>query len=276
MFLKKNQLQLNTAEEKESGEEKKRNLLSLLLLKRGIGLGVALAVLVVLIIAGTVAWYTRIANVTGITMKAAEFDFAANYTDSDFVVNVSDYMSAGRGVAPGTGGMIPIRLSTTSSVDINYAVNLDISGTAPEFQQRIRLYYYTQNGGVYTKHYIQPGSPDIVGFLPAKAAGATESVGYEFIYWEWLYDFDPSCYFDTRLALHKYDASLPSASGMTYTADSDAGVAGSDGRYAYQKAMEIKLEMSGVQATPVSNEQYAQDVAAGHNAAGSTVFKPTA
>ena len=76
-----------------------------ILLKKGVATIAAMSLLVALVIFGTLAWYTRIADVTGISLRAAQFDFNANYSNTDFVINVSDYLNVEEPyAAPGTGG----------------------------------------------------------------------------------------------------------------------------------------------------------------------------
>jgi len=165
-----------------------KNTIRTMFLKRGVSLGVVLALLVVLIVAGTVAWYTRIATVTGITMEAADFDFSANYANDNFVIQISDTLGANNKVVPGSGGCIPIRVHSSETTD--YTINLGLTDVAPEFRQRIRYYYYTNEGGTNVKHVIQPNSAAITG----RITGGQEK--YEYIYWEWLYEFDITNYFD--------------------------------------------------------------------------------
>ena len=97
--------------QKTEEEEKRRKgaVLGLSLKRKTLLLGVTFVLLIALIVAGTAAWYTRVSNVSGITMKVAEFDFNANFQSDDFQVNAFDFAAVDDfKAAPGAGGVIPI------------------------------------------------------------------------------------------------------------------------------------------------------------------------
>ena len=171
--------------------------------RKGLATLGALFLLVSVIIIGTVAWYTRVSNVTGMTMDVAKFDFNANYTGSDdvFTINVGGYLTstlAEGKAAPGTKGVIPIRMSSgKSETAVSYSLNLDFAEMADEFQNRLRFYYYINTGTaenpVYELHVIDPAtatqtSSAITGKLAA--SGQNGATKYEYIYWEWVYELD--------------------------------------------------------------------------------------
>jgi len=151
----------------------------------------SLGILVTVLIYGTIAWYTTISNVTGLTMDAAKFDFKVNDQGEAFLLDVFQYQNVlrpdNRGLAaPGTGGVIPIEVTTTeqSEVGATYAINIDFSRIAPEFKERLRFYYFDKSN---KKHYLTGDSnSDLIGTLAAK-----ETVT-EYVYWEWLYTADVS------------------------------------------------------------------------------------
>lgn len=293
--------------------------------RKGLATLGALFLLVSVIIIGTVAWYTRISNVTGMTMDVAKFDFNANYTGSDdvFTINVGGYLTstlAEGKAAPGTKGVIPIRMSSgKSETAVKYSLNLDFAEMADEFQNRLRFYYYINTGTaenpVYELHVIDPAtatetSSAITGMLAA--SGETGDTKYEYIYWEWMYELDDEWFaqdgkwyhkadgaserysfdgntdktgrqvfdalypdeipegatenkrtaaidafdeFDTNIGLGKANDSLEctyARRSVTKTKDEDAD--GTSGKlYAYQKAMTLKLHVTGAQAKPVEN-----------------------
>ena len=150
----------------------------------------SLGMLVTVLIYGTIAWYTTISNVTGLTMNAAKFDFEVNDQAEAFLLDVSDYQSTtvnnGK-AAPGTGGVIPIKVSTTerSEVGATYAINMDFTGMAPEFRDRLRFYYYDRVSGD-KKYLTGDTNSDLIGTLAAKGTVT------EYVYWEWLYTADVS------------------------------------------------------------------------------------
>ena len=290
--------------------------------RKGLATLGALFLLVSVIIIGTVAWYTRVSNVTGMTMDVAKFDFNANYTTSDdvFLIDVGGYLSstiAPGKAAPGTKGVIPIRMSSgDSETAVSYSLNLDFTEMADEFQNRLRFYYYTSDNAL---HVIDPAtatqtSSAITGTLAATGQdGATK---YEYIYWEWVYELDDDWFaeggkwyqgtqtytiggenktgsdyfnslypqvapagdddddddsapqvsplqtaidafdeFDTNIGLGKANDSLECTyAGTTVTKTKDEDADGTSGKlFAYQKAMTLKLHVTGAQAQPVPN-----------------------
>lgn len=146
----------------------------------------SLGLLTTVLIYATIAWYTNIANVTGFTFDVATFDFRVNYAPDNFVIQVDDYLNVDTDkAAPGTGGVIPIRVSTTGEAGATYAINLDFSKMAPEFKDRIRFTYYTKDGaGNYEEHILDENAGDITGTIASNGSIT------EYIYWEWIYTAD--------------------------------------------------------------------------------------
>lgn len=287
--------------------------LSAVLWRKGLALIVSFSLLVILIVAGTVAWYTRITNVTGITMDVAKFDFTADYVSDDFIVDVTDYMGVENGkAAPGTSGMIPILVSAEDSeVDVKYSLNIDVSKMAPDFRRRIRYFYYYIPEGSDTAQEvtIQKDSLEIGGTL------AKGTCCYEYIYWEWVYTLSKDCYyntstdkwvkgeggkfddeavnefdaFDTKLGLGEFDVDFQDSDGIWWH-ETEETVEVVDGPpaeneqtepttvkrkiKAYQKAMETKLMISGAQAKPEKGENAGSGSGVTGLVPGMTVMKP--
>ncbi len=160
---------------------------------------VTFILLVVLIVAGTVAWYTRISTVTGLYMDVATFDFNASYVETAVLVKPID---EGHGVAtgkaaPGSHGVIPILLDNEESgTSATYALDLNFVETAPEFRRKIRYYYYAKDPADNTtvRQYTLGQDGNVIrGEL---AAGAQR---YEYIHWEWVFDLNEDTYFNTNL-----------------------------------------------------------------------------
>lgn len=152
----------------------------------------SMGLLVVVIVYGTIAWYTNISNVTGMTFDVAEFKFETNYNADNFLIQVDEYLTSDTDkAAPGTGGVIPIRVSVKGNSGAVYAINLDFSNMDEEFKKRIRFYYYTKDGDVLKENLLDENAADIVGTIAAGTEGANgESSVTEFIYWEWIYTAD--------------------------------------------------------------------------------------
>lgn len=153
--------------------------------------GASLVLVVALILGGTVAWYTRLVNVTGMTFEVASFEINASYVEESFLINPYDYSEIEDGkAAPGAMGYIPVEITSTvnNEVAVEYRLNVDDTAMAPEFAERIRFYYYTydEDSG-YVEHELGFGEDDIQGSIPADQDGVTE-----YIYWEWEYTADLS------------------------------------------------------------------------------------
>jgi len=315
MLLKKKQVHTPPSGDSQPKPEA-ANLMRAQVKRKGLATLGALLLLISVAILGTIAWYTRVSNVTGMTMDVAKFDFNANYAaeDDTFIINVGGYLDStltnGK-AAPGTKGVIPIRMSSgDSDTAVSYSLNLDFTEMADEFQNRLRFYYYTNEGTaaspVYELHVIEPStatqtSSAILGTLAAK--GQSGEVKYEYIYWEWVYELDDDWFADNGKWYHKknaaevydygtqtnltgqqvFDAIYPSTevatktdlfdefdtelgtgkkndtmvchySGNAETKTADANADGTEGKlYAYQKAMMLKLHVTGAQAKPVAN-----------------------
>ena len=159
--------------------------------RRGLTLGVALALLIGVLIAGTVAWYTQLSNITGMTMKAAKIDIRANYVDQDDIVllQAGDYLNS-KNAGPGTRGILPIRMDAPNSDSaIDYTLSLNFDAMADEFKNRLRFYYYLEKNGTTYEVTIDPATAATVdsvisGNLPI------DGVNYEYLYWEWVYELD--------------------------------------------------------------------------------------
>jgi len=101
--------------------------------------GLLTAVLVI----GGVAWYTRVSNISGLTLDVAGFDVRANYMNGKFLANAEDYMNVQLNkAAPGTIGCLPVLITTQSETEVQYAITLDLKGVAPEILERLRFFYY--------------------------------------------------------------------------------------------------------------------------------------
>ena len=132
----------------------------------------------------TFAWYTKVTSVSSMTFEAAQWEFTANYEVSDFEINVNSYTTSNEGMAaPGTAGVIPIRLSATNShTDVYYQIRLDKSTMDPRFQERI---FFSKDAActqsLETKDAYMDGVIDV--------GGSQKYVDVK-IYWKWIYEFD--------------------------------------------------------------------------------------
>ena len=80
--------------EKTKKEEKKQNsdlgIIVEILKRKGLVAFASLGLLVSIIIMGTTAWYTKINDVSGITLNVAQFDFKADFTTEEFMLNAAN------------------------------------------------------------------------------------------------------------------------------------------------------------------------------------------
>ena len=184
------------SEEQERTSEDSLVVFRSRLKRRGLALGAALALLIGVLIAGTVAWYTQLSNITGMTMKAAKIDIRANYVDKDDIVILAagDYLNQ-KNAAPGSKGILPIRVDAPKSdAAIDYTLSLNFNAMADEFRNRLRFYYYKVKDGKTYEVTFDPATAATVdsvisGTVPQDDGSGT-NVNYEYIYWEWVYDLE--------------------------------------------------------------------------------------
>ncbi len=188
--------------------------------KRGLLMLVAIIVLAGIIIASSLAWYTKMVSIQSISFKLARWDYNANYQVDDLFVNVNEYTTIGyknpntgalipnsqispatvRYAAPGTAGTISIRLSAANSnTDVNYSIKLDKSTMSSEFQKRIYFYYPKATAGGNLDQYgnqVTNGGYDWALFQYGTVQNGPEGTipfsTYEdmTLKWEWVYDYD--------------------------------------------------------------------------------------
>ena len=194
---------LENNQSQQNNEEVKKDPKVIAIKKKGLVLMASLALLVAVIIAGTVAWYTRVSDVTALNMNVAKFDFSANYAYEDFTVDVDNFINVTpKKAAPGTRGIIPIKIMATSSdVDVTYSLGINFANMDDRFRERVRFYYFTReevSPGIYKPkmHVLDPSSSvQISNYITGTIPRGTDprvpedkQFNYEFIYWEWIYD----------------------------------------------------------------------------------------
>ena len=259
------------------------------------------ALLVVLLIAGTAAWWTRVSLVNQMTMKAANFDFKSNYSDASFIIQAKDFINIfddeNQKAAPGTAGVIPIVINAPDSdIEVAYSININTDSMDDAFKRRLRFFRIKSNekgepvdeGGnviVDAQGKLLPGKTPVEFTLtpndPIKGTVEPNEENIEYIYWEWVYDLNNKIYYknnkwyigdtsqfkytdadkeafdalDTGIATHKYDDTFPKTGGGNYERE-EITIYKSDGSQikmdilAYQKAMQTKLDVTGVAAEP--------------------------
>ncbi len=199
------------------------------------------ASLLLLIAAGvylTFGWYTKMTSVAAMEYDVAQWDFTANYSVDDLILNVYTYSNVNNNkAAPGTAGEIPVRLSAEQSqTDVNYIITLDKSTMSPEFQERIFFY----SDAAMTHMIVNTGEitsetqvDHLTGTIPH---GGTSTVK---IYWKWIYEYEdiPSGISPIEEDSESFDAF-----------DTEVGKRPD----LYEADMGATLRISGVQPTPAA------------------------
>lgn len=231
-----------------------------------------LMLLVVLVALG-IAWYTRVGNVYSITFEVADYDLAVNRNvDDKFLLNVYEYAEVtNKKMAPGTIGWLPLEISTEySKVDVAYSIFIE-SQMATTIRKHFRFFVLKETAAttadsekIETYHYGDAvaqdqlskydlevlNSPDDV-IQGSMKAGSKETLC---IYWEWYLDAE-----DAGKKGEKFgaDASAKDWSALTEEEKKSNSSAWDEldtdiGRYPqkYADAMEFYLYTSGTQIKP--------------------------
>ena len=145
--------------------------------KKGILLVVSILLLIAAGLYFTLAWYTKMTSVGGLEFDVARWDYSANYSISDYTINVYTYSElTNKKAAPGTAGVIPFLLSAEESdADVNVKLTIDKSTMSPEFQERIFFYEDEDMTEMITDNAI----------VRTVEKGKTLEVP---IYWKWIYE----------------------------------------------------------------------------------------
>ena len=138
--------------------------------KKSVMLFVATVLVIVVLIALAIAWYTRVANTYAVTFDVADYDLSVNENvDDEYLLNVYEYAGltnkvtstvTGEGengqptysdqhtiMAPGTIGWIPLKISAYhSDVDVNYTISLD-SKMPEELYKHMRFFILADKVG---------------------------------------------------------------------------------------------------------------------------------
>ena len=215
--------------------------------KKSVMLLVATMLVIAVLVALAIAWYTRVANTYAVTFDVADYDLTMNENvDDEYLLNVYEYAgltgkttsvsggsnaeAGGTGtqhtiMAPGTIGWIPLKISAYhSDVDVTYYISLE--SKMPE-----KLYKHMRFFVLAEKNRTGTGT-----VTNSKATVNQNGTTYNFIYGNALSnvsDIDKfqKIYLDQNYTVDKSGSIVPddSANGSTIISD------------------EIKLESSGTQ-----------------------------
>ena len=191
-------------------------------------------VLIAVVAALAIAWYTRLANTYAVTFDVADYDLAVNNNvDDEYLLNVYDYSEVkNQTMAPGTIGWIPMEISAfRSDVDISYSIELD-SKMPEELKKRIRYFYLVESDGKihygdavntvagldsYTRRYLCEDMPESSPY----SAVITDNLGKGekrilCLYWEWYYDAQSAYHTENSRFQNVENDSLKKVSPILY------------------------------------------------------------
>lgn len=246
-------------------------------------------IVVAVLVAVAIAWYTRIVNSYSVTFEVADYDLAINNDQKQFMLNVYEYSEVvNRKMAPGTIGWFPLDISAKySQVNVDFTIaieNLMPERIAKHFRifalmkaepdgsggYTYKLYYGdalqkaddiyatipdTEGIPLYKKKYIDTTDVAITDVMPK---GENKILC---IYWEWYLDAERAnvdhgndgftfYYDDTHKAAFADLSADQWAAAKTLWDDLDTDI----GRYPlkYVNAMQMVLHATGAQATPLN------------------------
>ena len=157
--------------------------------RRAVLLIVSAVILVIVGIAITYGWYTKMVAVTGVEFEAAQWEFNANMQMDTIYVNAYRYYQVnpdtgeeefGRLAAPGTQGFIPINMSAESSdTDVMYEIIVDKTTMGKEFQDRIRFY---RDPACTEEMLSNEDQTALTGYIHYHTSEVIK------VYWKWVYE----------------------------------------------------------------------------------------
>lgn len=126
--------------------------------KKSVMLFVATVLVIVVLIALAIAWYTRVANTYAVTFDVADYDLSVNENvDDEYLLNVYEYAGLSANttdtttgaqhtmMAPGTIGWIPLKISAYhSNVNVKYYISLD-SKMPEELYKHMRFFVLAED-----------------------------------------------------------------------------------------------------------------------------------
>lgn len=155
--------------------------------KKSVMLFVATVLVIVVLIALAIAWYTRVANTYAVTFDVADYDLSVNENvDDEYLLNVYKYAeltgtttdtttgAQHTMMAPGTIGWIPLKISAYhSDVNVKYYISLD-SKMPEKLYKHMRFF-------VLAEANPNPKDAKMTGEVSGSLVGQN-STKYEFVY----------------------------------------------------------------------------------------------
>ena len=156
--------------------------------KKSVMLFVATVLVIVVLIALAIAWYTRVANTYAVTFDVADYDLSVNENvDDEYLLNVYEYAGMSQNttetttgaqhtmMAPGTIGWIPLKISAYhSDVNVKYYISLD-SKMPEKLYKHMRFFVLAEKN---------PKSKNPTGEVTVSQVGQNSDNNgkYEFVY----------------------------------------------------------------------------------------------
>lgn len=185
----------------ENEKKKRDRAMRSLMGKQGVLLISSILLLIASVVYMTFAWYTRTVNTGDASFDIAQWDFSADHSIVDFVIDVTKYSNVSNGKAgPGTSGTIPVKISALDSdtavnyrlraklVDAPTASDSNLPATMvldtevlKELRNRIRFYHLV-NG---EKVILSGEEGENIYFYGTVSPHGTST---ETLYWEWVYE----------------------------------------------------------------------------------------
>lgn len=158
--------------------------------KKSVMLFVATVLVIVVLIALAIAWYTRVANTYAVTFDVADYDLSVNENvDDEYLLNVYEYAeltgtttdtttgAQHTMMAPGTIGWIPLKISAYhSDVNVKYYISLD--SKMPEKLYKHMRFFVLAKANPKTENR----TGEVSGSLVGQDSTNTNNGKYEFVY----------------------------------------------------------------------------------------------
>lgn len=169
-LLQENQPKENT-DKKETAMAREKRTLN----RRAIMVLVSGLIVVAVLVAVGIAWYTRIVNSYSVTFEVADYDLAINNDQEEFKLDIYEYSEVvKRKMAPGTIGWFPLNVSAKhSQVDVSFTIALE--NLMPEkIAKHFRIYALQKaepdgsGGYTYNLYYgdALPKAEDVYAKIP--------------------------------------------------------------------------------------------------------------
>lgn len=152
--------------------------------RQGALAGFIVLLILVLVFAMTVAWYTNVAQTNGLMFDAAVWGFEGELNFPNEGMSIE--------AAPGDEGVIEISATSTSTETTSLSVTVSKSAMIPEMQKRIYFYVDSpviRNGEVMERYYLSNTESYTYTIFENGTLNLTERYHNDaLLKWHWVYD----------------------------------------------------------------------------------------